>query len=90
MLSPSPTLLTSCQHKKGFPLRILAPIIAVLVLITMFACSEKTGTSAIPADSRVSDNNVFSDQVRALEKAEQLEGQMMDAFNKRGASIDAQ
>jgi hypothetical protein len=56
----------------------------------MFACSEKTGTSAIPADSRVSDNNVFSDQVRALEKAEQLEGQMMDAFNKRGTSIDAQ
>lgn len=71
-------------------MRFLSPIIALLALLTMLACSENHETTTTQAGSRVSSDNVFSDQVKALEKAEQLEGQMMEAFHKRDASINSQ
>ena len=70
-------------------MRILIQFIIVLILTGLPACSENTSTSsAKQTQSRVSDNNVFSDQVKALEKAEKVEGQIMDAFNKRNAAIE--
>lgn len=71
-------------------MRILTPVLAILFLVQLSACSEDSGTPATRTDSRVSKDNVFSDQVKALEKAEHLEDQMMDAFKKRNASIDDQ
>ncbi len=69
-------------------MKIFSLIITALLLVNLSACSEQANTTDNQTHSRVSKDNVFSDQVRALEKAEQLEDQMMDAFKKRNASID--
>ena len=63
-------------------------IVASVLATTLCSCSEDSTTKNQSSNSRVSKDNVFSDQVRALEKAEQVEDQIMDAFKKRDASID--
>lgn len=69
-------------------MKTLRLIIVVSVMTTLCSCSEDPSTTTQPTNSRVSEDNVFSDQVRALEKAEQVEDKIMDAFKKRDSSID--
>lgn len=66
-------------------MKLFAPLVAILILS---ACSEDTRITDQQTDSRVSKDNVFSDQVRALEKAEKVEEQMMEAFHKRDTAIN--
>lgn len=66
-------------------MKIFVPLVAILMLS---ACSEDTRITDQQTDSRVSKDNVFSDQVRALEKAEKVEEQMMEAFHRRNTAIN--
>lgn len=65
----------------------------LLLLLLMFALTGCEAPSATPgtgkpASSRVSDDNVFSSQVRALEQAEQVEQLIGDAYDARNARMD--
>jgi len=70
-------------------MKILTLLITVLALLSLIACYDSTSVSTPHPGSRVSNDNVFSSQVKALEKAEHLEKEMMDAFQQRNAAIDA-
>ena len=70
-------------------MKILTTIMTVLALLGLIACNDSTSVSTPHPGSRVSNDNVFSNQVKALEKAEHLEEEMMDAFQQRNAAIDA-
>ncbi len=72
-------------------MRIAISLIAALSLLTLSACNRASPPqeSNRPANgSRVSDNNVFKDQVRALEKAEQVQQIIMDDYKKRNTRMD--
>jgi hypothetical protein len=69
-------------------MKIFSLIITISAMVSLFSCSEDASTTTQQTDNRASEDNVFSDQVKALEKAEQVEGQILDAFKKRDASID--
>ena len=54
-------------------MKILTTIMTVLALLGLIACNDSTSVSTPHPGSRVSNDNVFSNQVKALEKAEHLE-----------------
>ncbi len=70
-------------------MRPIALTLTLLAGLFQLACSSGTEERTPPANSRVSDDNVFSPQVRALEKAERVEQMMLDAHKRRSQQIDA-
>ncbi len=70
-------------------MRPIALTLLVLAVLFQLACSNGDEGDAGTAGSRIPGDNVFSDQVRALEKAEATEKMVMDAFQRRGRAIDA-
>lgn len=65
--------------------------IAVALVLVMIGCSGG-GSDGMDSqgDSRVPDDNVFSDQVRSLEKAESVEGMVLQGSADRDKAIEQQ
>ena len=65
---------------------------ALLMAVLLAGCSGGSEPEQAQKDngSRVSDDNVFSGQVRALEKAEGVEQTLMDAERRRREQMEEQ
>jgi hypothetical protein len=62
-----------------------------LLVVTLTACGEADRPAAdAVSGSRVPDDNVFKDQVHALEKAEQVQNTVNEAAARRRAVIEEQ
>ncbi|WP_297527709.1 hypothetical protein [Thiohalobacter sp.] len=68
-------------------------ILVIAALLVLGGCSgqeEPEPTPPAQGQSRVPDSNVFSDQVRALERAEGVEQTIKDAAEQQRQAIEAQ
>lgn len=63
----------------------------ILMLVTlMSACSQQDDDRSSAPQGRLPDDNVFSDQVRALEKAESVQQTLDAAAAKQREAIERQ
>jgi hypothetical protein len=66
-------------------------IVAAGSLLLVFGCSGGGSDSTeMPNESRVPDDHVFSDQVKALEKAESVENTLLKSKAERDKAIEEQ
>lgn len=63
------------------------PLLAVFLLV---ACSDGSLDTHSLGTSRVPDNNVLNEPVKALEKAEQLEQMLTNTHANRGRELEQQ
>ena len=62
-----------------------------IVAIALGACTQKSQTDAADRNTgRVPDDNVFKDQVHALEKAEDVQKTLNDAVARQKEAIEQQ
>ena len=68
-----------------FPRALLLPALACALAACDHGVPEQPEKNP---DSRVSESNVYSGQVRALEKAEQVQQIILDAHKQRGEQTE--
>ncbi|MDT8386771.1 MAG: hypothetical protein RQ736_04615 [Thiogranum sp.] len=67
----------------------LAGLVICIFAFALSSCSEQDEPTADPAtSSRVPDDNVFKDQVRALEKAEDVQNTLDEAAARQREAIE--
>ncbi|VAW81208.1 hypothetical protein MNBD_GAMMA13-349 [hydrothermal vent metagenome] len=64
-------------------------VLSGLLFITLQACSPGADEAA-PAQKNSEPQHVWKDQVKALEKAKNLEQEMNESFEKRSRDIEKQ
>jgi hypothetical protein len=70
--------------------RLIGFVICILAF-SLSSCSEQDEPAAnTPTSSRVPDDNVFKDQVRALEKAEDVQKTLNEATARQREMIEKQ
>jgi len=73
---------------KRMNLRIGLTLTGCMLLLAACHSETSVGKNADTNGSRVSDTNIFKDQVRALERAEQVQDTIMDVYIQRNARMD--
>ena len=70
----------------------MSRMLVLVVVVLLAGCSGGSEPEQTRKDngSRVSDDNVFSSQVKALEKAEGVEQTLMDAERRRREQMEEQ
>jgi ABC-type uncharacterized transport system auxiliary subunit len=69
----------------------LVGLVICLLAFSLIGCSEQNEPAAnAPTSSRVPDDNVFKDQVRALEKAENAQKTLNEAAARQREAIEEQ